>query len=462
MWGRHVVLAAAIAAAASWGCGDDDDEQPDLAIRAQEVRQLAFDRVVGQVNLTQQQFEQMVEDEVDQQTDEELRELADTYGRLGFFDIALDLRPILTSSRVDSTGAFYSFDTRQITIIGDAEPATVVHEYVHALQDQHFDLAAYDLDTSDGFLARRAIAEGDAVLAEGRFEVEEQTSGRVGLEGIDLQRWVQGWVSFSEDFLDDSDYPIVFRAYASFAYAYGLDFSIENLLGVRASPAPAPPHDWTLQDELFTTRAPSTTEEVLFGVDTPVAVGIDDVPAGLAARLERLDWDSLGAWYSYLLVRPYTTTPTTIRAQWDGDRALFARDRTSGAMGVLWASAWDTETVAAEVATVLHSIHDAAGEPLIIERRGVRVVLARNFAAEAGPALVEAAFAGTSKPSPPRTRPALLARRREVYSNGCFTSGLAATAAVCAAHEPSTAWVPSSPPCVPMIHTSSAAMPAPR
>lgn len=460
MWGRTVVLAAAIAAAVSGGCGDDGGEVPELAHRAEEVRELQFDHVVEQVNLTQEEFEQMVADEVGQQTDADLRELADTYGRLGFFDVNLDLRPILTSSRVDATGAFYSFDTREITIIGDAEPATVVHEYVHALQDQNFDLAAYDLDTSDGFLAHRAVVEGDATLAEGRFEVEEQTNRRVGLEGIDLQSWIGNWVSFSEEFLDDSDYPIIFRAYASFAYAYGLRYSIENLLGVVASPAPPPPHDWTRQDALYTTRPPSTTEEVLGGSDPVVAVGIDDVPAALSSRLERLDWDSLGAWYSYLLVRPYTSSP--IREQWDGDRALFARDRGTRAMGVLWASAWDTETVASQVAGVLHSIHDGAGEPLIIERRGTAVVMARNFAADVGPALVQAAFAGTSKPSPPRTRPALLARRREVYSNGCFTSGRAATAAVCAAHEPSTAWVPSSPPCVPMIHTSSAAMPAPR
>jgi hypothetical protein len=47
------------------------------------------------------------------------------------------------------------------------EYATIVHEYVHALTDMHFDLSRlFGFDrTSDGDLAGRALAEGDATLA---------------------------------------------------------------------------------------------------------------------------------------------------------------------------------------------------------------------------------------------------------------------------------------------------------
>lgn len=47
--------------------------------------------------------------------------------------------------------------------------ATVVHELVHALQDQHFDLGAQfdELDAEDeAAVALRAIVEGDAARIE--------------------------------------------------------------------------------------------------------------------------------------------------------------------------------------------------------------------------------------------------------------------------------------------------------
>lgn len=415
--GGWLALAWMIAGA----CGDDDDEawkdKPRLAERAEDVRQLDFAREVKSETLTQEEFRARVEADVSGRTEEDLRELADTYGRLGFFDVNLDLRPVLTQSRVDATGAFYSFGTNQITLIGTPEDDVVVHEYVHALQDQAFDLGRYDLETSDGFLARRAVVEGDATLAAGAFLVEEQSGGRAGVEDIDFDGWIAGWRGFTSSYLADSDYPIVFRAYTSFAYTYGLIYSADNLLGlvnggggVKESTA-----DWRLQDELFTQRAPATSAEILGQDDAVVEVGLANVPSTLAPRLEKTDWDTLGAWYAYLLVRPVAGVDAErIRDAWDGDRALFARDRQSGAAGVLWVSLWDDEVVAARVETALHAIHDPAGEPLTITRRGAKVVLARNFGENVAPALVEAAFAGASKPVAARSRPALLAREKEI------------------------------------------------
>ena len=48
-----------------------------------------------------------------------------------------------------------------------AESVFYSHEYVHALQDQHFDLEAYqasivDLDNYDLAVAHQALVEGDA------------------------------------------------------------------------------------------------------------------------------------------------------------------------------------------------------------------------------------------------------------------------------------------------------------
>jgi hypothetical protein len=80
----------------------------------------------------------------------------------------------------------------------------------------------------------------------------------------------------------------------------------------------------------------------------------------------------------------------------DGDQVLFARVTATGAVGVLWASAWHSESAAGSAAEALRTLHAATEEPVVIERRLQRVVLARNFPASLTPALVDAAFSGTA------------------------------------------------------------------
>jgi hypothetical protein len=91
----------------------------------------------------------------------------------------------------------------------------------------------------------------------------------------------------------------------------------------------------------------------------------------------------------------------------DGDAiAAPPRDRASGAMAVTWASAWTSETAAADVASALWLLHGgtrdadgpafagtaAHGEALWIEQRADRVVFIKNLTATDAAALAEEAF----------------------------------------------------------------------
>ena len=103
----------------------------------------------------------------------ELVTFAEQWGRLGYFPVDTDLRPKIATAR-DWVGGFYSTDDKTITVIGAVGGALIVHEHVHALQDQHFDLGKYhDVETSDLALTRSAVTEGDAELAENRFYLQE-------------------------------------------------------------------------------------------------------------------------------------------------------------------------------------------------------------------------------------------------------------------------------------------------
>ncbi len=423
------VVALALTGAALGGCGDDQLFYIDAAERARELQLLEDVEIV---EMSREEFAALAGLQASQNADQ-LRQYAETYGRLGFFDVDLDLEPIASGSSSDWVGATYAPSAGRVTLVGDARDDIVVHELVHALQDQHFDLIAYDdHETSDSFLARRAVVEGDAVLAQTRFLLEQdggRTFDDAGWRGL-----FASWRQFSDDTLAQSSYPVVFLDYLSFTYMAGFEYSAANLTGVSfdAPESYRPnPHDWALQDQLFANRPPTTTQQVLgldvFGgaSDPVVEVGLTRVPAELANELSAVDWDSLGEWYVYLLLLPLerdgaVADGRSLARGWDGDKALFVRDRASGEHGVVWVSSWDDEDIADEIAAALWQLYGAQppqdgfaatsgdGERIWIETRGPMVVAVKNVSDGATPVLVEAAFGGAG-PATARARPPMAA-----------------------------------------------------
>jgi hypothetical protein len=222
--------------------------------------------------------------------------------------------------------------------------------------------------TSDAHLALRAAVEGDAMLAEVRFVLQER-------EGVDLDRldWaavINAAHGAGEQILAENELPALFIDYPSFAYGFGFEYCAYNLSGASAgSPRPWEPFpfDWSREDAILSDRVPATTQQVidLDSHDPRVRVGLEEVPAELAGRLEPIDWDSLGEWLSYLLLRPLDGAlelgdMRALAAAWDGDRALFVRDRKTGAAGTAWASAWDDVSAAAVVESALWSLYGGA------------------------------------------------------------------------------------------------------
>jgi len=88
-----------------------------------------------------------------------------------------DVESALSSTRGSAVAGFYSPSNDAITIITPtpSEPtisnATLIHELVHALQDQYIDLGAarYGGRTQDGQLAANGLIEGEANYIEARY-----------------------------------------------------------------------------------------------------------------------------------------------------------------------------------------------------------------------------------------------------------------------------------------------------
>ena len=129
------------------------------------------------------------------------------WGRLGFFPASFDVRGV-SAGQAAMVGAFYDPAEKTVTVFGEPQRETLVHEFVHALEDQTFDLQKYDrgATSSDEALARRAVVEGHATLCTMRFRNRELNSfGFLGMSEAQRE---------SEAVLANTPLPPIFSEYS--------------------------------------------------------------------------------------------------------------------------------------------------------------------------------------------------------------------------------------------------------
>jgi hypothetical protein len=273
-------------------------------------------------------------------------------------------RQQLIDATSQQLGGFYSSEDKTlyaVTRSSRVEPgeyAVIVHEYVHALTDMHFDLTRlFRLDeaTTDGDLASRALAEGDATLVE------------------NLSPWgyygEQDWEQYAADarwaaplFRQSGVSPALIYI-QSFPYAEGWRFV------------------WTLRDdggwEAVNTaydNLPASTEQILHpakyiaGDDAPREVALPDIAAPSLADYELVvEQDTLGEFVLRLLLADFLEDETQAEpaaAGWGGDALRVWRDGV-GRQSYVLLTVWDTEDDALE-------FHNAAAEMLAVRVDGER------------------------------------------------------------------------------------------
>lgn len=178
--------------------GEEETDAPDISpaliahlegLEAQtvELRGLAPLRDVERVFPTADEVRDIIQTLFDEQTTPE--EIAATelfYRAFHFVDADFSLRTAYIDLLSDQVAGFYDTETGAMHVIltsgeplGDRLPlleqVTYVHEYVHALQDQHFDLEALRSAVPEGEIDRGmallSLIEGDAVASMTDFMV---------------------------------------------------------------------------------------------------------------------------------------------------------------------------------------------------------------------------------------------------------------------------------------------------
>ena len=402
---------------------DYNENESYLLRRAAEVRELEFLDELEIRYLTSEEFRQNARNEVDTARTERLIREAETYGRLGYFPVDIDIVETSVSSSTDWVGGSYSPSSKLITVVGEPSNRTLVHEFIHALQDQHYGISDYDGSELDGFLARRSIIEGGAVLFERRFTIAENEED----ESFDFDHWIEdgvsgfdpvfaAWRAYSNGALNDDNDPPYFSLYRTLVYGYGLEYCVNNLLGIRYGDRDVTidqPIDVDRHNELWTDRPVNTTQEVLSlgDINDPVmSPRLYGMPSEHKPKFTVVGGDQLGQWGISLLLHPLgfesAQEVNELTNAWDGDRVLFVQDKKDDAYGLVWVSVWDTEQDAVNMIDYIHRVHGYTGiedesglfgesdngELMWIEQRDRKIVVTRNIKREFVTDVVEKAF----------------------------------------------------------------------
>jgi hypothetical protein len=142
--------------------------------------------------LTKAQYEDELREQADEE--EDYGELA--WGRalalFGLIPSEQSLAETRITQAVKSVAAYYSSETKKVTIIrdntvgNDSGTFTLSHEFVHALQDQREDLSALSkeyADNSDSLTAFKCLVEGEATM------LSNLTMPQVARGGANQVRW---------------------------------------------------------------------------------------------------------------------------------------------------------------------------------------------------------------------------------------------------------------------------------
>ena len=326
-----------------------DEEVADALELVARVRQLAVKAKVPGFRLNREELHREVERTLKDEAPDAL--IAGNTELLFAFDVVgpdFDLKGALTKMYGAQLAGFYDPDEDRMVLASDLskdeQALTLYHELVHALQDQHYDLAGeldWKPEESDRQTALQALAEGDATLA--MLDVARAAAG-------------MGPGEFPAEFLQidallmqaspklDAVPGFLVRAMVS-PYADGLRFVSE----IRKRGG------WAAVNDVWRQQRPISTEQILhpekyLSREPVLPVAPLALPAGFGAPSFR---DVMGEQGIKLLFEEWAPASAAEKAAtgWGGDRIAVA----TSAVGtvVFWHLAFDDEDAARRASVLM-------------------------------------------------------------------------------------------------------------
>jgi hypothetical protein len=240
-----------------------------------------------------------------------------------------------------------------------AEDMVLIHELVHALQDQHFDLQKFAPadPMSDAATARAALVEGDATLAMMSYMTSVNVEEMPGIAEA-MERWMSDPAQIAAAMPDMpggaelARAPAFIRDSLLFGYLRGLTFSLNAKKRGGQK----------LLDYAFSTDPPRSSEQILHPEkwhgrrDDPVVLVWPDLSAALVGYGKTAEGELGEATVATLLREGMEddAKATAAAAGWGGDRfAVYEKD---GRRILVWLTEWDSEADARELVSAVRKL----------------------------------------------------------------------------------------------------------
>jgi hypothetical protein len=289
-------------------------------------------------------------------TPEDIRNEVIELSSLGLLEPGFDLGTFYTDLLSEQVAGYYDNETKEMYVVGNQfggmERLTYSHEYVHALQDQNFDIQyglQYDTEPckqdSERCAGVQALLEGDASLAQMDWFTQYGTAQ-------DYADILDFYGSFQMPVYDSA--PDYMKEDFMFPYDAGQKF-VEYL------------HDqggWAAVDAAYA-DVPVSTEQIMhperYPDDKPVPVELADFTSTLGDGWEEIDRGVMGEWYTYLILSKGVDTAFRLDAGtasasaegWGGDAYAAYYNEQSGEDVFVLSYMWDTLNDADEFASAL-------------------------------------------------------------------------------------------------------------
>ena len=284
--------------------------------------------------------ERVLDDFLSDYTPEEAAYDARMLALLGLLEPGVDLWALYTDLLSEQVAGYYDDQAGAMFVVREAgfggpERLTYAHEFVHALQDQHYDLdeglgysnEACD-DDADRCAALSAMLEGDATLLETQWLRTYATEQ-------DFQEIQEFIATFESPVFDTA--PGFLQEDLLFPYIRGIGFVTE--LFVEGN--------WAAVDEAYS-RPPASTEQILhpgrYPDDLPILLTSPDLTPALGGDWSELGRRVLGEWYTLLTLESFLPSETATEAAqgWGGDYVLVLTNEATGADALVLVTRWDT------------------------------------------------------------------------------------------------------------------------
>ncbi len=305
-----------------------------IASKVAEIRGLSPKARVEYVFLTSDELQSELMDMAEEELPaEETAIQQEILSLLGLLEADQDLRSLLLDLYAEQVIGFYDPAVKRLFVVsetadlGPIEEVTFVHEYTHALQDQHFDLEAFLPEHSanaDFDSAKMALAEGDATAVEAAYILKT-------FNMADAIEFLTEAASMETEKFDAA--PRFLRETLMFPYEAGFEFT----------------KTFGSHDELNSAYAdpPQSTEQILHPERYRLRDAPQTIDLSMVSRALGPDWTEYdrGVWGElntriYLEMHVNAIEAAEAGAGWDGDQYRYLKNTQGRKLFVLH-SVWD-------------------------------------------------------------------------------------------------------------------------